>query len=281
MPVPEKDWPDSPHREKRWPLSSRLPALQEWYGSAVGQRVWQCEKQLLDHHLPDLFGYHLMSLGICPSLPLADASPIHHRFTVCPSEKAEGISACSALHELPIGNESVDVAILHHSLDYSEDPHQLLRETARVLMPYGYVLILGIQRWSALGMQQALRSRLGDDAVASHDFISVTRVHDWLKLLDFNVIKSRHTVYVPPQLSGTLRNRLQWLERFGWGAQLPFGSVYFVLAQKIVKGVHPVVAPWETVGLRNRLSALTPRPVAPTSTVTTSPTTHTHRSRLH
>lgn len=259
-------------------LAARLPALQAWYASAVGQRVWQCEKRLLDHHLPDLFGYHLMSLGICPSLPLAAASPIHHQFALSPLPQTEDVSACAVsacamLHELPIETECVDVALLHHSLDYSEDPHQLLRETARVLMPYGHVLIFGFQRWSALGLQQTLRSKLGDDPVASHDFISVTRLHDWLKLLDFDIIKSRHTVYVPPQLGEGVRSRLQWFERFGWGAQLPFGSVYFILARKTVAGVHPIPAPWAKVPLRNPLAALAPRPVAPTN--------RSHRSRLH
>lgn len=269
IPVSDKHLSDARHL----PLAARLPALQSWYDSAVGQRVWQCEQKLLNYHLPDLFGYHLMSLGICPSLPLAAASPIHHRFTLSPTTQADSVAACSALHELPIDSESVDVALLHHSLDYSEDPHQLLRETARVLMPYGHVLIFGFQRWSALGMQQTLRSKLGDDPVASHDFISVTRLHDWLKLLDFEILKSRHTVYVPPQLGEAARSRLQWFERFGWGAQLPFGSVYFILARKTVAGVHPLIAPWQKVALRNPLAALAPRPVAPTS--------RSHRSRLH
>lgn len=254
-------------------LADRLPALQNWYGSAVGQRVWQSEKRLLDHHLPDLFGYHLMSLGVCPSLPLAAASPIHHQFAICPALQADNVSACAMMHELPIESESIDVALLHHSLDYSEDPHQLLRETARVMMPYGYVLIFGFQRWSALGMQQTLRSQLSDDPVASHDFMSVTRLYDWLKLLDFDIIKSRHTVYVPPQFGDRVRNRLQWFERLNWGAQFPFGSVYFILAQKTVAGVRPITAPWEKVALRNPLAALAPRPVAPTAP--------SNRSRLH
>ncbi len=254
-------------------LASRLPALQKWYDSPVGQRVWCCEKRLLDHHLPGFFGYHLMSLGVCPSLPLTEASPIHHRFSLCPAVQGDAVAACANQHELPIEGESIDVALLHHSLDYSEDPHQLLRETARVLIPYGHVLIFGFQRWSAIGMQHSLRSRVGNDPVASHDFISLMRLHDWLKLLDFEILKSRHTVFIPPQLGESLHNRLRWLEQFGWGAQLPFGSVYFVLARKTVAGVRPLVAPWEKLALRNPLAALAPRPVAPT--------TRSHRTRLH
>lgn len=274
IPSPDKQFLDENSNECSQPaLADRLPALQAWYDSPVGQRIWQSEQKLLDHHLPDLFGYHLMTLGVCPALPLADASPIHHRFALSPLATDGGVAACAVLHELPIESESIDVALLHHSLDYSEDPHQLLRETARVLIPYGYVLIMGFQRWSALGLQQMLRARLTDSLVDNHEFISVTRLHDWLKLLDFEIIKSRHTVYIPPQLSEGFRRRLGWLERFGWGAQFPFGSVYFVLARKTVAGVTPVTTPWEKVALRNPLAALAPRPVSPTS--------RSQRSRLH
>lgn len=245
------------------PLSQRLDALANWYNGSAGQYIWQHEKLLLDAHLPQLFGYHLLSLGVCPHLPLAEASPIHHRVVLSPAMPVEGVSACAALHQLPIDSESIDVALLHHVLDYSEDPHQLLRETARSLMPYGHVLIFGFQQWSAIGMQQLTQRVLCDDPVASHHFMGVTRLHDWLKLLDFEIIKSRHTVYVPPQLGENLRERLQWFERFGWGAQLPFGSVYFILARKTVAGVRPLLATWDKMAVRNPLSVLSPRPLAP------------------
>jgi SAM-dependent methyltransferase len=244
------------------PLAARLDALSQWYAGGTGQRVWAQEKQLLDHHLPALFGYHLMSLGICPALNLTEASPIHHRFSLSPSTDSIGIAACAELHELPIQSESVDVALLHHSLDYSEDPHQLLRETARVLIPYGHVLVFGFQRWSALGLQHWITSHFRDDPVATHSFMSVLRLHDWLKLLDFEIIKSRHIVFIPPQLSDRKSAHLHWFERLCWGAQLPFGSVYFVLARKTVTGVHPIPAPWEKLALRNPLEALAPRPIA-------------------
>ena len=255
-------------------LAARQPALQHWYNTPVGQRVWQYEKQLLDHHLPGFFGYHLLSLGVSPHLPLATASPIHHQITLGPAPMSDSVSACAEFHALPLESESIDVALLHHSLDYSEDPHQLLRETARVLIPFGHVLIFGFQRWSALGMQHTLRSRLHpEDPVASHHFLSLMRLHDWLKLLDFEILKSRHTVYVPPQLGDGIRKRLHWFDRLAWGAQLPFGSVYFILARKTVAGVRPLPTPWEKFPLRNPLSALAPRPVAQTS--------RQHRSRLH
>lgn len=250
--------------EQLLPLADRLEALQTWFASRVGQNIWRDEKKLLDHNLPGLFGYHLMSLGVCPSLPLSAASPIHHQFTLGPAASAAHVAACCRMHALPIESESVDVAVLHHSLDYSEDPHQLLRETARVLMPYGYVLIFGFQRWSALGLQHMMRQRWCDnDPVANHHFIGLSRLQDWLKLLDFEIIKARHTAYLPPQLGESAHRKMQWFARLAWGAQLPCGSVYFVLARKTVAGVRPVSPSLEKLRLRNPLGALAPQPAVP------------------
>lgn len=265
---------DTQQRRCVVPPSVRQHAMHAWYDGAVGRRVWQCERQLLSRHLPELFGYHLLTLGVDSTLPLAESSPIHHRIALSHSP-GEAVNACARFHALPLESECVDVAVLHHALDYSEHPHQLLREAARVLIPFGHVLVFGFQRWSALGMQHAAQARIhSQDPVASHAFLSVLRLQDWLKLLDFEIITVRHTVYVPPQLNESVRRRLSWFERLAWGAQLPFGSVYFVLARKTVAGVRPLVSPWERLTVHNPLAgALMPRPAAPA--------TQHPRRRLH
>lgn len=243
-----------------------MTALQQWYAGGTGQNVWCAEKQLLDTYLPGLFGYHLMTLGVCPSLPLATASPIHHCFALSDATStASDISAYCHFHELPLDSESVDVAVLHHSLDYSSAPHQLLRETARVLMPYGSVLIFGFQRWSALGIQHSAQKMWNkDNAVAAHDFIGVHRLHDWLKLLDFDILEFRHTVYVPPQLNARMQKHVQWLERLGNKACIPWGSVYFVWARKTVAGMRVLSIEKEKKRM-NPLGVLTPKPAISTT----------------
>lgn len=244
-----------------------MTALQQWYAGSAGQHVWRAEQQLLDQYLPNLFGYHLMTLGVCPALPLATASPIHHCFALSDdvATNTADVSARCHFHELPLESESVDVAVLHHSLDYSAAPHQLLRETARVLMPYGSVLIFGFQRWSALGVQHSVQKILNkNNSVAAHDFIRVHRLHDWLKLLDFEILDSRHTVYVPPQLNDSTQKHVQWLERLGKKTRMPWGSVYFVLARKTVAGMRPLSIEKEKKRL-NPLGVLAPKPAVPTT----------------
>ena len=39
--------------------------------------------------------------------------------------------------DLPIASNSIDLLLLQHALEFSEHPHQILREVQRVLMPEG------------------------------------------------------------------------------------------------------------------------------------------------
>ena len=49
---------------------------------------------------------------------------------------------------LPIETHSVDVVIMPHTLEFEENPHQVLREVDRVLRPEGIILLMGFNPWS-------------------------------------------------------------------------------------------------------------------------------------
>src|SRR5690606_13995139 len=103
--------------------------------------------------LQDLFGYHLLQLSMSPQLDLSDSSRISHRFSLnpLPGSSNAKLAALADFSQLPLAEESIDVALLHHVLDFSESPHQLLRETARVLIGRGHLVILGFNPLSLFG----------------------------------------------------------------------------------------------------------------------------------
>ena len=74
---------------------------------------------------------------------LLHASRIRHRIV---ADKqlltVEGLSSLPALPEqLPLAANSMDVVVLQHLLDVTVNPHAVLREAARVLIPEGLSLI--------------------------------------------------------------------------------------------------------------------------------------------
>ena len=54
---------------------------------------------------------------------------------------------------LPIETNSIDLVLLPHILEFSSNPHQILREVQRVLMPEGHVIVCGFNPRSLWGVR--------------------------------------------------------------------------------------------------------------------------------
>jgi SAM-dependent methyltransferase len=219
-------------------------ALTAWYETPLGQHLWREERRLVDKALNRRFGYHLLQLG-CADLVLHDASPMGHKFSFCPHV---GISqqhpAVARGEAIPLANDSVDLVLLHHALDFTNHPHQLLREVARVLIAGGHLVIVGFNPFSAWGLRNRLHRGNGGDSPWAAARLGTTRVSDWLSLLDFQVESTQYGVYVLP-INGERAIRWSgWLEpaanRFNW----PTGAMYVITARKQVLPLTPVQTSW-------------------------------------
>ena len=78
------------------------------------------------------------------------------------------------MYRLPLEEASIDLAVLHMVLHYSDDPHEVIREAARVLRPDGRLLVVDF----AAHTEERLRSefnhhRLGfSDTEIRHCFVA-------------------------------------------------------------------------------------------------------------
>jgi SAM-dependent methyltransferase len=88
---------------------------------------------------------------------------------------------------LPLQCDSVDMIILPHFLEFDPCRLQTMREVERVLKPEGILVVVNFNPWSLRIRYEYLWERHKHDAWSGH-FISRTRVIDWLKLLNFEVI---------------------------------------------------------------------------------------------
>jgi len=157
------------------------------------------------------------------------------------------------LLDLPFEAQSVDLIVMPHTLEFTSDPHRLLREAERVLMPEGQLIILGFNSLSLWGARQSVGKMTGRPFVpAAVDLIAFTRLKDWIKLLGFDLERGRFGCYRPPLGSD------QWLSRYGFMEAAGdrwwpiFGATYMIKAIKRVPGMRlvgplkvkkPVLAP--------------------------------------
>ena len=92
---------------------------------------------------------------------------------------------------LPFLQDTLDLIVLPHTLDLSHDPHQVLREAQRVLIPEGHIVLIAFNPMSMMGLCKL--ALMGSKRIpwASH-FYTARRLKDWLALLDFTVLTTAH-----------------------------------------------------------------------------------------
>lgn len=230
------------YAELKYPHDEARLARESWLDSELGRYLLDVERRLIERKLPELFGFHLMQLGISRQTMLFESSVIRHKFALAGAPGGPGVSALAEPEQLPIESDSVDVVILHHALEFSDNPHQLLREAARVIVPHGSLLIVGFNPWSAFGLR-AVAGRPFGNPVWGSKLLGARRVADWLALLDFALDSTQYGFHSLPLNHAGMLQRLSGLDRLGEKWSLPWGSVYVIHACKQVSPLIPLRQP--------------------------------------
>ncbi len=220
-------------------------SLHDWFQSPLGQYLLQSERAWLDQVVPDIFGYHAIQIGM-PQVDLLRESRIAHCMTVDPADNAD---VKAQWHELPFETQSVDLCVIPHVLEFSENPHEILREIDRVMRPEGRILILGFNPWSLFGTRRLWKST---GYPWNGHFVSLIRLKDWLQLLGFEPSAGKLACYIPPCDSAVWQRRWGFMERMGdrwWGVG---GGVYMLEAIKRVQGMRLITPAWSDHKLRER-----------------------------
>lgn len=221
---------------------SALRRLRDWYSLPLGRLLGKAEAQALDEFLPTLFGYHLLMVDPPWHDNVLRASRIPHRVVMCRRPSAPAV-LCGAADALPMATDSLDMLILPHVLELADDPHQVLREAERCLIPEGHILVIGFNPYSCWGVRHFLSGWRGNLPWAAH-FISVTRIKDWLALLGFDTLSVRYVFYRPPLKRHGALEKLAFLDRLGERDWLPGAAAYLLLARKRVVGLTPLRSRW-------------------------------------
>jgi SAM-dependent methyltransferase len=155
-----------------------------------------------------------------------------------PSPAGRSAVWCDLL-DLPFEAQSVDLIVMPHTLEFTSDPHRLLREAERVLMPEGQLIILGFNSLSLWGARQSVGKMTGRPFVpAAVDLIAFTRLKDWIKLLGFDLERGRFGCYRPPLVTDKWLQRYQFMEAAGDRWWPIFGAAYMITAIKRVRGMR-------------------------------------------
>ncbi len=259
--------------------SESIIALSEWLETAPGRYVLAWEQAQFDALVADIFGFNAVQIGL---LELPALRNNRMPFVFAAGEPTSGpaiddpCDAASArvsaqvqvrLEELPFASQSIDLLVLPHALEFADDPHHVLREVERVLIPEGQVVISGFNPVSLWGLRQVIGRTFNSPFLPREgQFLSLPRLKDWLKLLGFEVNRGHFGCYRPPF------NAERWQARFGFmeGAGDRWwsygGAIYMVHAIKRVQGMRLIGPAWKE---RKRVPAV----LQPTVNRTRDPST--------
>lgn len=227
-------------------MSTRAQKLNQWFESPLGERLLIAEKKLMQQILPHLFGYYLTQIEGMGDGRLLESSRIIHRYILTssfPTTQLAYPEIWGKMDALPFANDSLDVVVVPHVLEFAEDPHVILRETYRVLIPEGHLIILGFNPLSLWGLWHWFLSRR-EEAPWCGEFLPVVRVKEWLSVLGFEKIEQHTLFFAPPFHHAPLMNTLEFLDRFGRRRMKDFGAVYCLVAKKRVATLTPIKPKW-------------------------------------
>lgn len=243
----------------------------QWLQTPAGQYLLDWEQVQFDAALCDVFGYHALQLGL-PELDALRNNRMPRRWMALPEPLEAQTTAheSSSVTERPVGHaqlvthaaalpfqeNSLDLLVLPHTLELSADPHAVLSEVHRVLVPEGRVALCGFNPWSLWGLRQSRAHAFHSVGLGktwcgrwflpqAGEFIALGRLKDWLKLLGFDIVISRQGCFRPALQSQRWLDRFAWMDTVGRRSWPFLGASYFVVAVKKVRGMRILGPAWK------------------------------------
>lgn len=234
--------------EETSPLNRVTPPENAWLQTPLGQSLLAQEMRLVETALEGLFGEQCLQLGLWGGTTTFTRFARTQRATTLADPDhvgpADDPAAWCQLHRLPVASQSIDVVLLPHTLDYSDDrSHAILREADRVLTPHGHLLVLGFKPGGLWGLRRLVPGAAMPPGAGR--LISEGKLTDWLQLLAMHVHGQTRYFFRWP-LPGNKRPSSPAWESRGRRFWPELAACYMLVAQKRVGTLTPVKQPWRT-----------------------------------
>lgn len=239
-------------------LKQSLLTFAQWYATKAGRRVFAVERRLIHQALQDHYWNvrHTLQLSVLPNKSLLNYKPRGTcqrppYYDLHPFTTATGPNVIGHFEQLAFATECIDIAILHHAQELAADPHELLRDIQRVIVPQGRVIIVGFNPWSWSGGLQQIKRAYGRyfawNAVQYRQLISAQRLVDWLSLLGFRV-HTLHYGFDPMAVKSQNRSANRWMHALthkkSWHNLWQYRCCYVITAIKDIAAPTSVKKRW-------------------------------------
>ena len=219
--------------------SEAAHALRRWWSTPAGRALIAAEAMMVAEALEDVFGWECLQIGAWgEGRQLLGACRTRHRAVLARPSLSPDADIFGRPSQLPVASDAIDAVLMPHTLEFAADPYAIVRETDRVLVGEGHLVVLGFQPWSLWG-RRARFSRSGFPP-GLRRVLSERRVREWLALLGYEVFAARRYLYRSPWAGGLAEGEgPDRLLRRGLTFLLPAGA-YLLKARKQIYTLTPM-----------------------------------------
>lgn len=215
--------------------------IYRWFQTPVGRNMLEQELELIEQCRREYKGALMVQISGCSQKLLGKPSVKRHKVVLSShsprkfDQDLEGYSwLVSDFDKIPLEEGSVDFLVLHHVLDFSENPHAVLREAVRVLAPQGHLVVVCFNPYSLFGLRKSMQLALRKEIPWAHHGLSARRMSDWLHLMSCEPLNTGCGFYGFPVQSSRLTERFARLDRRLSHMGVPCGGFYVIHASKDV-----------------------------------------------
>ncbi len=219
-------------------MAPQVHDLDAWLAGPLGAMLLEQERGCVGGALECAFGLHCLQVGAWGDPETFLSLARTRRAALVAGGAAKGAGLIAEPAALALQSDSVDVMLLPHTLEFAPDPHEVLREAARVLTGEGELVVLGFEPFSSWSLRHAF-TRDGCPPGLCRT-ISAQRLTEWLKLVGFEVGVAKRYLYAPPLASLHTGKARGVFERLGRRAWPRFSGAYLLHARKRVHSMTPV-----------------------------------------
>lgn len=224
-------------------------ALDAWFQTEAGQMMLSQQRQQIDRHLGHTKGLIALQCGFTNHFLLSEMSRVRHHINLLPEQAEFSINQRPSwallkgeLSVMPFSENSVDLILLHHCLEFSHHADQIIKDVVRALKPQGDLLIALFNRHSLLGFSFYLdrclkRNHKGaGQNIPAYQAIGFRQLRSWLEEENCYPVAVGKGFYCWPTQNqshlGKQEAGNRWLSKVGfWG-----NGYYLVQARKFVAG---------------------------------------------
>lgn len=196
-------------------------------------------KNKLKPVLSGIFGYHSL-LYSNKARTLVSENIIVRKSTVI-SDSHDDTDLVCQYEELPIAADCIDLVVVPEILQKSQNPHQILREVERVLIPEGYIVLLIANPMSGHSIKNRIIRFLAGQKKHTRS-IGRLRINDWFGLLGFEVTSEIPVCIADQKIQQ--ESHYSWLKKLSKFSCEYFAGYYIIVAKKKVSTMTPIRPSW-------------------------------------